>query len=144
MANEKQFHLGIKAMIKNSKDQLLLIKEDVSNHSLPTDEYWDFPGGRMQKGETIAQTLRREVQEEIGIKKFQTPQFVAAVISNHEIKLKNGEIVGLILMIYKVVISSRAKIQLSDEHLDYEWVLPKKAAKRLAHKYPTEFTEKLL
>ncbi len=143
MADEKKFHVGVKGMVENSKGQVLLMKENVSNHSLPTSEYWDFPGGRMQEDETVLETLYREIEEETGIKKVKNPKFITAVISNHQIKLKNDEIVGLVLMVYEVEIDHQAEIKLSHEHLDYEWVSRAEAKKRLAHKYPKEFTSRL-
>lgn len=51
-----------KVIIK--KDGKILLCQDVIDAS---HGYWDLPGGRLHKGETPEEGLRREIQEELGI-----------------------------------------------------------------------------
>ncbi len=51
------------AIIPYSNDQILLIKRD----TIPFKGYWALPGGRADPGETIEQTIVREVKEETGL-----------------------------------------------------------------------------
>lgn len=57
-----KFHLGIYAVIE-SDERILLVKKSRG----PYRGMWDLPGGRPTHGETILQTLQREVKEETGI-----------------------------------------------------------------------------
>lgn len=57
-----QFHLGIYAIIEKGQS-ILLVKKARG----PYRGMWDLPGGRPAHGETIPQTLQREVREETGI-----------------------------------------------------------------------------
>jgi len=142
MAQEKLFQIGVKALITNAKGEILVL-DSGDWHLKNQTRHWDIPGGRVQEGQTILETLQREVEEETGIKKISQPQFFTAVVSNFKDIPIDGHQVGLILMIYTVKIPQNGKITLSDEHSGYEWVGSKEAAKRLAYKYPPEFTNKL-
>jgi|GEM_PF-1439996 len=54
------YRVSIKILIKNEHDQLLVV-QDTANGS------WEVPGGGLDNGETIKQTARREIQEELGV-----------------------------------------------------------------------------
>lgn len=139
----KLFNVGIKGLIENAEGKVLVLKSSLKGHRLPTQAYWDIPGGRIEEGEKVLDVLRREIEEETGIKELQKEaEFFHAVISNHQIPFED-KILGLVLMVYKVQIPKNSKIKLSDEHLAYEWVEKVEAAKRLANKYPEEFTQLL-
>lgn len=141
---EDKFQLGIKALIKNSENKILLLKVNEKTLRAYTGEaYWDIPGGRIQKGSTVEETLRREVKEEIKISKIDNIKKLDMVISNIRIPVKNDNF-GLILAIYTCSIPENSQIVLSDEHTEYAWFSPAEAAELLAFKYPKEFTDKIL
>ena len=51
------------AIIPFDENKILLIKRN----TIPFKGYWALPGGRMDPGETIEQTIVREVKEETGL-----------------------------------------------------------------------------
>ena len=51
------------AIIPFPEDKILLVKRD----TVPFKGYWALPGGRMDPGETVEQTVVRESKEETGL-----------------------------------------------------------------------------
>ena len=140
---EDSFHLGIKALIRNSAGQILLLKVNKEKlKGFQGEPYWDIPGGRIQKGQTVEETLKREVEEEIGVTEITNVKPFSMVLS--KIRIPQGEdSVGLILGAYTCEIPENSEIKLSDEHTEVNWFIPLEASKLLEVKYPTEFTEKI-
>ena len=140
---EDTFHLGIKALIKNANGEILLLKinpEALKNFQ--GEPYWDIPGGRVQKGNSVEDTLSREVKEETGINAISDIKRLDMVLSNIRIPM-GTDTVGLILAVYECSIPDNSTIQLSNEHIEYGWFDIKAAKQLLSIKYPQEFIEKI-
>lgn len=142
MSKEKLFHVGVKGLIEDAAGKILLLNAPGWEKN-GTTSHWDIPGGRVEEGGTVLETLGREIEEETGITEILDEEFMTAVISKHEIPLENGVTVGLVIVVYKVKIPVGRPITLSDEHIGFEWVDKAEAAVRLQNKYPEEFTSLL-
>lgn len=134
---EDTFHLGVKALIRNpNKEVLLLERKSTFNKN-----DWDLPGGRLQKGESLLQTLQREIAEETGLDDIGDAQLFMTVLT--DIRIQNAqEDVGLIFFIYLCEISGIFSPQLSDEHINFKWLPPCECLKKL-NQYPLPFRDKL-
>lgn len=75
---------------------------------------WEFPGGKIEKGETAEACLRRELQEELGI-----DVVVGSFVGRSCHRYPHGEIE---LLAYRVIHLS-GDFQLHD-HEEIRWVLP--------------------
>lgn len=140
---EDNFHLGIKAIIRNKEGKILLLKVNTEQLTgYDGEAYWDIPGGRIHKDSTVEETLLREVEEETGITSIKKSIPFKMVLSNIRIPIDQSS-VGLILSSYICDIEDFNSIELSKEHIDYDWFSPKEAMKLLSFKYPSEFVNKL-
>lgn len=95
--------------------KLLLLKRSDSDNTDPG--LWDLPGGSMQPGENISDTLKREITEEIGVsgEDILINKPVGIVFGNYH---KTGD---MVVAIYLCETSSN-KIILNEEHSQYCWV----------------------
>ena len=51
-------------VIENAQGEIFICRRGASQHQA---HKWEFPGGKVETGETIAQALARELAEEVGI-----------------------------------------------------------------------------
>lgn len=139
MSNEDTFHLGIKALTTNASGRVLLLKVNPAElKGANNKDYWDLPGGRIHKGGTVEDTLRRELKEEINADQVNNIKPLGMVLSNIRIPV-GGDSVGLILGVYTCDLGEDFEIKLSNEHIEYQWADPQDAADLLQVKYPPEF-----
>ncbi|HSX53482.1 MAG TPA: NUDIX domain-containing protein [Patescibacteria group bacterium] len=117
--SEKLFNIGIKAIIKRGNKVLIL--------KTTKGSYWEVPGGRMDADETVVETLRRELNEELpNIKTIEIGEIVCATRIHKDIK----ENVSLVLIFYHVDASFEGEvIQISAEHDAYKWATKDQALK---------------
>ncbi|MFP2768726.1 8-oxo-dGTP diphosphatase MutT [Oceanisphaera sp. KMM 10153] len=52
-------------VIENTDGEIFICRRGASQHQA---HKWEFPGGKVEAGETVAQALARELEEEVGIR----------------------------------------------------------------------------
>lgn len=95
----------------------LLLRYPSSIHA--KREYWDFPKGHVEAGETEDQTMRREVQEETGLVSVSALKGFREPISYHF--RSEGRTVFKTVIFYLVRAKGR-RVDVSHEHIGYAWV----------------------
>jgi 8-oxo-dGTP diphosphatase len=63
------FRVSVKAVIRDEAGQLLLVKEHFDD--------WVLPGGGVEEGETMADALKRELKEELGVSNVISSKFIS-------------------------------------------------------------------
>ena len=104
--------VGVKGLIV--KDEKVLLLKRSGDRS-----FWDAPGGRINEGEALSDTLPRELKEELP---SITGVTVGSLVSAHVLSRNIRDGVGLTLLFYKVAADFSGGIALSDEHSEYKWM----------------------
>lgn len=116
-------YVANKAVIVNEEGHILLVADAGKGDHANAKGKTDFPGGRMDKGETPQEGLLRELKEELGVEPSQI-----SIESIFHIGLwgvggdvENDPIVGIFYIVKPV---GELTIALSEEHTDYLWFDP--------------------
>lgn len=109
--------------IENNEPIFLLMKR-ADNDVFPG--VWQMVTGTVEKNETGYKTAFREITEETGI----TPSelYVVPVVNS----FYNPKIDGVCMVPVFAAVTKEKNITLSDEHVDYKWVLKEEAKELLA------------
>ena len=115
MENKKHI-VAITAFIKNIKgDKFLIIKRHRNEIAYPGK--WSFPGGKVERGQTIIETLRREVKEEVGLEIEDYKEYLRDYTF---VRPDGHNVVGFSFLV-------RAKSEnvcLSKDFEDFKWIRP--------------------
>lgn len=147
MLREKRwlFFVGIKALIVKDRKVLLLAAGPSELSSTQRKEiFWDLPGGKIESGENVEDTLRREVSEELGIEKKDLiiNNIFEASVSNF--KTSHGVDVPLLLITFECGLRGNGdSFKLTDEHSSFKWFEIDEARKILSVKFNKTFIKKL-
>lgn len=94
------------------KDNLILVGQRPENHTLAG--LWEFPGGKIELGETPEQALARELNEELGIVAEVGELKIACTHSYSD--------VGIIILFYEILFwKGEPKTK---HHINLKWVKP--------------------
>lgn len=111
MNDNKRFFVALKGAIFN-ENKFLIIKRSIKARG--EHGSWEFPGGRMEFGETPEETLGREVLEEVGLKvEIKKPLHTWSFFKD-----ENTQIVGITYLCKAV----SSEVILSEEHVDFAWI----------------------
>jgi 8-oxo-dGTP diphosphatase len=59
----ERVHVAV-AVLRNDRDEVLLTRRHAHSHQ---GGLWEFPGGKVEPGESLDSALRREIAEELGV-----------------------------------------------------------------------------
>lgn len=66
-------------IIFDSDDKVLIARRQANQHQ---GNRWEFPGGKVERGENSQQALRREIHEELGID-VQSAEFMMEILHHY-------------------------------------------------------------
>ena len=77
MENSIILQVGVKIFLKNREGKYLLLRRSTEKYPGVKDR-WDIVGGRIDRGTTFLENLKREMAEETGLSLSGTPRLIAA------------------------------------------------------------------
>lgn len=105
MAFEDTYRMSVHAVITDGRNGVLLLRQTYGNLS------WGLPGGAVDPGETVLDTLRRECREELGCEVS-----IGPVTGIYYHKQFNSHV-----LLFRCTLDPKAAIQLSEEHSEYKY-----------------------
>lgn len=122
---------------ENNKIYYLLLHYP-SSAKAPRD-YWDLPKGHIEKGEDEIETVKREIEEETGLKDI---KFVEGFKEwmKYFFKFKGKNILKFVT--FYLAKTQNKDVKISGEHIGYKWLPYEEAIEQLTFKNAKEILQK--
>lgn len=105
--------ISVVAAIIVHKGKILCVQRGVNDFEYISKKY-EFPGGKIEEGETTSQTVIREIYEELEMKIQVKEPFLTV---NHQYP-------DFLLTMYSHICSCENPRVTLNEHIDYKWLRP--------------------
>jgi 8-oxo-dGTP pyrophosphatase MutT (NUDIX family) len=123
---------------EDDKIYYLLLRYQGTSHRTDKD-YWDLPKGHIEKGETLEETVKREVKEETGLKDVKiVPGFKETI--KYFFKWEDKNILKFVT--FFTAEAETDKVEISDEHIGFEWLSYDQALSKVTFKNAKEILKK--
>lgn len=109
-----------------------------SNPRAPKD-YWDFPKGHIEKGETELETVAREIKEETGLRNI---EFVDGFKERIKYFFKDKDKTVFKIVTFYLIEVKEKEVNISFEHIGYQWLVYNEAQKELNFKNAKNILQK--
>ena len=128
---DKFYRVSAKALITNEEDKLLLIHEGKKG--------WELPGGGIEYGDTVHETIRRELQEEVGFV-VDTIEQTPLLIWTQQSKTLAGDPMWMLLLCYKTTLKEMNFVA-SDEADSFDFFSHEEITKLPLHQNISQLPE---
>jgi 8-oxo-dGTP diphosphatase len=107
------FGVSAKGIVQRSDGAVLLIRRSPRSRIDPS--CWDLPGGKMDYGERLVDTLVREIREETGLEASVIRPFYVAHFTSEQF---------WVTCVTFLCAPVEGDVRVSGEHVEHVWVLP--------------------
>jgi 8-oxo-dGTP diphosphatase len=108
------FGVSAKGIVQRRDGSVLIIKRSPESRIDPS--CWDLPGGKMDYGERLVDTLAREVLEETGLTVVATRPFMVSHFNSEQF---------WVTCVTFLCEPAQGEVHVSGEHREHEWIWPR-------------------
>ena len=122
--------------LENNKPKFLILQNTLKK------TYWEFPKGKIEKNENIEDTVKREVEEETGLKNIEIiPGFKETLTWFFKLR---GELIKkeAVYLLLKIPQTDKDKVEISSEHEKFSWMAIEEAMEKVNIKANRELVGK--